>query len=92
MKTGQNLAVVNKKKPDLTSTYVYDVLDRVIKVTDSLGNEVVNNYDANGQLWKVTHRYKKPDATFDLRDVPSVCPRYVSDLRHADFSTRLTVS
>ena len=54
---------------DLTTTYDYDVLDRVTKVTDALGNEVVNNYDANGQLWKVTHRYKKPDATFDVRDV-----------------------
>jgi YD repeat-containing protein len=32
-------------------------------------NEVVNSYDANGQLWKVTHRYKKPDATFDVREV-----------------------
>ncbi|MHB1215308.1 MAG: DUF6531 domain-containing protein [Thiobacillus sp.] len=54
---------------DLTTSYDYDVLDRVTKMTDALGNEVVNSYDANGQLWKVTHRYKKPDATFDVRDV-----------------------
>ncbi|WP_018079656.1 DUF6531 domain-containing protein, partial [Thiobacillus denitrificans] len=54
---------------DLTTSYDYDVLDRVTKMTDSLGNEVVNNFDANGQLWKVTHRYKKPDATFDVRDI-----------------------
>lgn len=54
---------------NLTTTYVYDVLDRVVKVTDSLGNEVLNNYDANGQLWKETHRYKKADGTFDVRDV-----------------------
>lgn len=54
---------------DLTTSYDYDVLDRVTKMTDSLGNEVVNSFDANGQLWKVTHRYKKPDATFDVRDI-----------------------
>ncbi|WP_018079022.1 RHS repeat-associated core domain-containing protein [Thiobacillus denitrificans] len=54
---------------DLTTSYDYDALDRVTKATDSLGNEVVNSFDANGQLWKVTHRYKKPDATFDVRDV-----------------------
>jgi RHS repeat-associated protein len=54
---------------DITTRYDYDALDRVIKVTDSLGNEVINNYDANGQLWKVTHRYKNPDATYDERDV-----------------------
>ncbi|MHB1215312.1 MAG: RHS repeat-associated core domain-containing protein [Thiobacillus sp.] len=54
---------------DLTTSYDYDALDRVTKMTDSLGNEVVNSFDANGQLWKVTHRYKKPDTTFDVRDV-----------------------
>ncbi len=54
---------------DLTTTYEYDALDRVTKATDSLGNELVNNYDANGQLWKVTHRYKKPDGSFDVREV-----------------------
>ncbi len=54
---------------DLTTRYDYDVLDRVTKATDSLGNEVVNSFDANGQLWKVTHRYKKPDATYDVRDI-----------------------
>ncbi|MDP2787524.1 MAG: DUF6531 domain-containing protein, partial [Pseudomonadota bacterium] len=54
---------------DLTTAYDYDALDRVVKATDPLGNEVVNSYDANGQLWKVTHRYKKPDLTFDERDI-----------------------
>ena len=54
---------------DLTTSYDYDALDRVTKVTDALGNEVVNSFDANGQLWKVTHRYKKPDATFEVRDI-----------------------
>ncbi|MBT0960257.1 RHS repeat-associated core domain-containing protein [Denitromonas iodatirespirans] len=54
---------------DLTTRYDYDALDRVIKATDSLGNEVINSFDANGQLWKVTHQFKKPDATFEVRDV-----------------------
>ncbi|MDZ4211147.1 MAG: RHS repeat-associated core domain-containing protein [Methylotenera sp.] len=59
-----NAAIIN-----LTTSYDYDALDRVIKTTDSLGNEAINSFDANGHLWKVTHRYKKPDATFDVRDV-----------------------
>jgi YD repeat-containing protein len=54
---------------DLSTSFEYDALDRLVKATDPLGNEVINNYDANGQLWKVTHRYKKPDATYDVRDV-----------------------
>lgn len=54
---------------DLTTSYDYDALDRVTKVTDPLGNEAINNFDANGQLWKVTHRYKKTDGSFDVRDV-----------------------
>jgi RHS repeat-associated protein len=52
----------------LTTRYDYDALDRVIKTTDSLGNEAINLYDANGQLWKVTHRYKTASG-FDVRDV-----------------------
>jgi YD repeat-containing protein len=54
---------------DLTTTYEYDALDRVVKVTDSLGNEVLNGFDGNGQLSKVTHRYRRPDGSFDVRDV-----------------------
>lgn len=54
---------------DLTTAYDYDALDRVTKMTDSLGNEAINHFDANGQLWKVTHRYKKSDGSFDVRDV-----------------------
>ena len=54
---------------DLTTTYTYDALDRVTKTVDVLGNEVINAFDANGQLWKVTHRFKLPDATFEVRDV-----------------------
>ena len=59
-----NAALIN-----LTTTYDYDALDRVIKMTDALGNEVLNSFDANGQLWQVVQRYKKPDGTFDVRTV-----------------------
>ena len=54
---------------DLTTTYDYDALDRVIKTTDPLGNEALNRFDANGQLWQVTHRYKKSDGTYDERNL-----------------------
>jgi YD repeat-containing protein len=50
-------------------TYEYDALDRITKITDPLGNESIQSFDANGQLWKVTHRYKKSDGTYDVRDV-----------------------
>ena len=54
----------------LTTSYNYDALDRVTQVTDALGNIAVNNFDANGQLWKVTHQYLKPDGmTYDSRDI-----------------------
>ncbi len=52
----------------LTTSYDYDALDRVIKTTDSLSNEAISSYDANGQLWKVTHRYKTASG-FDVRDI-----------------------
>ncbi len=52
----------------LTTSYDYDALDRVTKVTDSLGNEVINSFDANGQVWKVTHRYRN-GASFEVRDL-----------------------
>jgi YD repeat-containing protein len=53
----------------LTTTYIYDALDRVTQVTDSLGNQAVNSYDANGEPWQVTHRYLKTDGTFDTRNI-----------------------
>lgn len=55
----------------LTTYYDYDSLDRVIKTTDVLGNEVLNSFDANGQLWQVTHRYKRTDGTgtYEVRNV-----------------------
>lgn len=59
----------NAALTNLTTSTEYDALDRVTKITDSLGNEVINAYDANGQLWKVTHRYRKTDGSYDARDV-----------------------
>lgn len=59
-----NAALIN-----LTTTFEYDALDRVIKITDALGNEVINDFDANGQLWKLTHRYRRTDGSYDVREV-----------------------
>jgi YD repeat-containing protein len=53
----------------LTTHFEYDALDRITRVTDPLGNEVIHHYDANGQLWQETHRYRRPDGSFELRDV-----------------------
>lgn len=53
---------------DLTTRFEYDALDRVTKATDPLGNEVINRFDANGQLWQVTHRYKSGGG-YETRDV-----------------------
>ena len=59
-----NAAAVN-----LTTAYDYDALDRIVQVTDARGSEAINRYDANGQLWQVTHRYKRNDGSFDTRNV-----------------------
>lgn len=59
----------NAAPVSLTTTYEYDALDRVTKTTDSLGNEAINNYDANGQLWQVTHRYRAPSGSYQVRNV-----------------------
>lgn len=59
-----NAALIN-----LTTSFDYDALDRVVKTTDPLGNETLNSFDANGQLWQVVQRYKKPDATYEVRTV-----------------------
>jgi RHS repeat-associated protein len=53
----------------LTTNIVYDDLDRVTQVTDPLGNEIHNRFDANGQLWQVTHRYRRSDGSYDVRNV-----------------------
>ncbi|WP_232417770.1 RHS repeat-associated core domain-containing protein [Methyloversatilis thermotolerans] len=54
---------------DLITSYEYDALDRVVKVTDPLGNEVMSDYDANGRVWKITHRYREAGGTYEVRDV-----------------------
>lgn len=57
-------------KISLTTTYTYDKLDRVTQVKDAAGNIVVNNFDDNGQLYKVTHKYLKADGvSYDVRDM-----------------------
>lgn len=51
----------------LTTTYAYDNLDRVISVTDALGNYQQTAYDENGKVSQVTGYYKKPDNSYDTR-------------------------
>ncbi len=52
---------------NLTTSYDYDVLDRVIKITDPLGNIAETLYDGNGKVTQVNAFYKKPDATLESR-------------------------
>ncbi|MDO8969746.1 MAG: RHS repeat-associated core domain-containing protein [Saprospiraceae bacterium] len=51
----------------LTTTYDYDNLDRVTKITDVLGNYMETTYDGNGKIYQIKGNYKKPDTTFDTR-------------------------
>lgn len=57
-----NPALVN-----LTTSYQYDALDRITRVTDPLGNIAETVYDANGKTKQINAYYKKPDGTFDTR-------------------------
>lgn len=54
---------------NLTATYTYDNNDRVTQVQDAVGDVVVNSFDDNGQLKQVTHKYIKPDSSFDTRNI-----------------------
>ena len=54
----------------LTTSYLYDDLDRVTKVTDPLGNETVTTYDKNGNVTQVTcSGLKRSDSSYDERVV-----------------------
>ncbi|MEW6401338.1 MAG: RHS repeat-associated core domain-containing protein [Chloroflexota bacterium] len=55
----------------LTTTYDYDALDRVTRVTDPLGNYVETVYDGNGKVAQTNAYYKKPDETYDSRLIVS---------------------
>ncbi|HKT73408.1 MAG TPA: RHS repeat-associated core domain-containing protein [Steroidobacteraceae bacterium] len=49
---------------NLTTSYTYDALDRVTKVTDATGNVLETVYDANGQVFQLLGHYKQSDGTF----------------------------
>jgi YD repeat-containing protein len=51
----------------LTTKFDYDELDRVVKVTDPLGNIAETIYDANGRVTDEKVHYKLPNGTFDVR-------------------------
>ena len=78
----------------LTTTYLYDQLDRIIRETDPIGNEVETVYDANNKIAQVIGRYKRPDGSYDSRilsnRVYDAADRLVSDtdqLGHANTYT-----
>ncbi len=52
---------------NLTTTYTYDALYRVTRVTDPLGNIMETIYDGDGKVQQVNAYYKKPDLTYDSR-------------------------
>lgn len=51
----------------LTTTYDYDALDRVTRVTDALGNQFQVIYDKNGKVYQTIAYFKKPDASYETR-------------------------
>ena len=51
----------------LTTLLDYDELDRIGKVTDSIGNETITSFDKNGNVIQIKRRFKKPDSSFDER-------------------------
>ena len=53
----------------LTTSTVYDALDRVTQVTDAMGDIFINNFDANGQLWQEIHQYPLGTGGYDIRNV-----------------------
>ncbi|MFA7061646.1 MAG: DUF6531 domain-containing protein, partial [Pedobacter sp.] len=55
----------------LTTTYTYDALDRVTRITDHLGNIIETVYDGNGKVQRINGYYKKPDNSYDTRVINS---------------------
>jgi RHS repeat-associated protein len=51
----------------LTSSYDYDERDRVVRVSDPVGNQLETVYDKNGKATQVIAKFKKPDTTFESR-------------------------
>lgn len=51
----------------LTTSYAYDALDRIILVTDAVGNQLQTIYDKNGKVYQVIANFKKPDTTYETR-------------------------
>ena len=65
--TVQRRLVAGGAPQSLVSSYDYDERDRVIRVTDAIGNQLETVYDKNGKVTQIVAKYKKPDMTFDTR-------------------------
>jgi YD repeat-containing protein len=63
----RRISPTNPALANLTTTYQYDALDRVTRVTDPLGNIAETVYDANSKVKQINAYYKKADATFVTR-------------------------
>lgn len=53
----------------LTTTTTYDALDRITLTVDPKGNRFIKRYDDNGQVWQEAAEYRKPDLSFEARNV-----------------------
>jgi len=51
----------------LVTTYEYDDLDRVIRITDPMGNIAETIYDANGKVFQEKVHHKIPGGGYDIR-------------------------
>lgn len=51
----------------LTTTYAYDTLGRVTRITDPEGHITETLYDANGKVYQTRVHHKQPGDTFDIR-------------------------
>ena len=58
MKTLSLTSATNSALINLTTTYQYDALDRVIRVTDPLGNIAETVFDGNGKVKQINAYYK----------------------------------
>ena len=63
----RRISATNPALANLTTSYQYDALDRITRVTDALGNIAETVYDANGQTKQLNAYYKKADGTFITR-------------------------
>ncbi len=60
-------SATNSTPINLTTTYEYDSLNRVVKMTDPQGNIAETVYDANGKVFQEKVHHKIPGGGYDIR-------------------------